>query len=70
MTNARMSSARRSMGGTIRRGVDKKAMVGATLRQAGAPAEVTGDHNVCDAFVCANWGLSELGGFCFAQVAA
>ena len=65
-----MSSARKLMCGSTRRGDDKKAIVGDTLQQAGAPAELTSDHNLADAFVCLNFGLSELGGYCFAQAAA
>ena len=66
---ANMTSARKLMCGTIRRGTKPKEIVRATLRQAGAPVEITSDHNLCDAVVCVNWGLSEVGGWCFAQAA-
>lgn len=67
---ANMSSARRLMCGRIPRGSDPKAIVGATLRQAGAPAELLASADLCDAFVCLNFGMAELGGYCFAQAAA
>lgn len=67
---ANMSSARKLMCGATRRGDDKKAIVSATLRQAGAPAELLASPDLCDAFVALNWGMAELGGYCWAVEAA
>jgi hypothetical protein len=67
---ANMSSARKLMLGRVPRGADPKELVQATLQAAGAPLTLTSDADVCDGFTCANWGLSELGGFCFAQAEA
>ena len=66
---ANMSSSRKLMCGTIPRSADKKAVVQATLRRAGAPALILDSGDLCDAFVCLNWGMSELGGYCFAVAA-
>jgi hypothetical protein len=66
---ANMGSARKLMCGTIKRGTDPKEVVKATLQRADAPTWLTESHDLCDAFVCVNWGLSELGGFCFCQAA-
>ena len=53
---ANISSARRLMCGRMPRGSDPKAIVGATLRLAGAPAELLASPNLCDAFVCLTGG--------------
>jgi hypothetical protein len=63
---ANMSTARKLLLGKVPRKGAKDAVV-ATLRAAGATFE-TADE--VDAYVCANLGLSELGGFFFGQVAA
>lgn len=63
---APMSSARKMLLGNIPRS-DVKMAVYSTVRAAGATFE-TADE--ADAFAALNWGMSELGGYCFAQVAA
>jgi hypothetical protein len=63
---ANMGSARKLLLGKVAR-ADAKMAVYAALRAAGAPFE-TADET--DAMCAANWGLSELGGFCFAQTEA
>jgi Holliday junction resolvasome RuvABC endonuclease subunit len=63
---ANMGSARKLLLGKVPRS-DAKVAVYTALRAAGAPLE-TADET--DAMCAANWGLSELGGFCFAQAVA
>jgi len=63
---AQMSSARKMLLGKLPR-ADVKMVVYSTVRAAGATFE-TADE--ADAFAALNWGMSELGGYCFAQVAA
>ena len=53
------SQARRLLCGD---GNATKQAVQAALRAAGAPAELTGSLDLCDAMAVANWGLKELGG--------
>lgn len=67
---ANMSSARKLLCGTIPKSADKKATVKGVLQRAGAPTTITESPDLCDGFVCLNWGMSELGGFCFCQEAA
>jgi len=55
---------RRKKGETKEKGASAKDVVEATLKAAGA-AFATLDE--CDAFVCANLGLSERGGFFYGQ---
>lgn len=63
---AQMATARKLLLGKLPRSGVKDA-VQATLRAAGAPVWTPDE---CDAFVAANFGLAEMGGFCFAQEAA
>jgi Holliday junction resolvasome RuvABC endonuclease subunit len=63
---APMSTARKMLLGKLPR-ADVKAHVYATIRAAGGMFE-TADE--ADAFCAVNWGLSEVGGFFFGQVAA
>lgn len=71
---AQMSSARKLLLGRLPnpraagKGAAKKAVYG-TLTAAGAklPPESAGGMDVADAIVCANHGLAELGGYCWAQ---
>jgi hypothetical protein len=67
--SANMSSARKLLLGRIPRGKGAvKAAVYRTLRGAGAELGPSATaYDVGDAFVCANWGLSELGCYCFVQ---
>lgn len=66
-----MGAARKLLCGHIPRGTNPKKVVQATLDAAGAPTEVLASGDLCDAYVCANWGLSEtVGSYCFAQVAS
>lgn len=66
---ANMSSARKLLLGRIPQGKGAaKAAVYRSLRAAGmrfGPTETAYDEG--DAFVCANWGLSERSGYCFVQ---
>jgi hypothetical protein len=66
---ANMSSARKLLLGKIPRGPGAaKAAVYRALRAAGmpfGPSKTALDE--ADAFVCANWGLSEQGCYCFVQ---
>ena len=63
---ANMGSSRRMLlGACPKKGA--KVAVYSTLRAAGATFETLDES---DAFTCANFGLSELGGYCFCQVAA
>ena len=66
LQTANMGVARKLLLGKVPR-PDVKVAVYSALRAAGAPFE---SLDVADAFVACNWGLAELGGFCFAQAAA
>ena len=63
---APIGTARKLLLGRIPRS-DIKAAVVAAVRAAGGRFE---SFDEADAFVAANYGLSELGGFCFAQAVA
>jgi hypothetical protein len=63
---APMSSARKMLLGKLPRS-DVKMAVYTTVRASGATFE-TADE--CDAFAALNWGMGEMGGYCFAQVSA
>jgi Holliday junction resolvasome RuvABC endonuclease subunit len=63
---APMSTARKLLLGTVPRS-DVKTVVFSTLRAAGARFETCDES---DAFTALNFGMAELGGYCFAQVAA
>lgn len=69
---ANMGSARKLLLGKVPRGSGAaKAAVYRALRAAGmpfGPTETAKDE--ADGFTCANYGLSELGAYCFAQLAA
>ncbi len=58
-----VASARKLLLGTVPRSKPKDA-VREALKAAGAPASWSADE--MDAFTVANWGLSEVGGYCFA----
>jgi Holliday junction resolvasome RuvABC endonuclease subunit len=59
---ANMGTARKLLLGSCPKGA--KVAAYSTLRAAGATFETLDES---DAMVCANWGLSELGGYCFCQ---
>ena len=61
---APMASARKLLLGKLPRS-DVKVAVHSALRAAGAPRDWTLD--VSDAMCAANYGLAEVGGYCFAQ---
>lgn len=63
---ANMGSARKLLLGKVPR-KDVKVAVFSALHAAGAPF---GSLDLADAFVAANWGLSESGAFAFVQQAA
>ncbi len=63
---APMSTARKLLLGKLPRS-DIKVAIFSALRSAGARFDSCDE---ADAFVCANYGLAELGGYCFAQEAA
>src|SRR6185503_21191053 len=63
---ANMSAARKLLLGKLPR-EDAKGEVFKALHAMGARFESMDES---DAFVCLNWGMSELGGYCFAQRAA
>jgi hypothetical protein len=65
---ANMSSARKLLLGHAAAKGRAKSEVVAAWKAAGAP--FAPDNDLCDAMTCANWGLSELGGDCFASVSA
>jgi hypothetical protein len=65
---ANMSSARKLLLGHAPAKGKAKLEVVAAWKAAGAP--FAPDNDLCDAMTCANWGLSELGGDCFASVSA
>jgi Holliday junction resolvasome RuvABC endonuclease subunit len=67
LATVNMGTARKLLLGVCPRSSAKVA-VAETLRAAGAPRAWSLDES--DAFAVANFGLSELGGYCFAQVAA
>lgn len=68
IASAQMQAARKLLLGKVPRGGDEtKAAVYALVRGAGAPVD---SYDLADAFTVLNWGMSELGGYCFAQVAA
>lgn len=63
-----MASGRKLLLGKVpRSGEETKFAVYRLLREAGAPVT---SYDLADAFTVLNWGMSELGGFCFAQAAA
>jgi len=65
---ANMSAARKLLLGKVpRTSTEVKAAVYKVVREAGAPVD---SYDLADAFVALNWGMSELGGYCFAQAAA
>ena len=66
LRTSNMGAARKLLLGKVPR-ANVKVAVHSALRAAGAPFE---SLDVADAFVAANFGLSEAGGFCFAQAAA
>jgi hypothetical protein len=61
---ANMSSARKLLLGNVPRS-DAKEACREALRAAGMPKDWSLDES--DAFVAANWGLSQAGAFCFTQ---
>jgi hypothetical protein len=66
VTVANMSSARGLLLGHAPAKGRAKIEIVAAWKAAGAP--FAPDNDLCDAMTCANWGLSELGGDCFASV--
>lgn len=62
-----VATARKLLLGTVPKSKPKDA-VREALKAAGAPASWSADE--MDAFCVANFGLSEVGGYCFAQVEA
>lgn len=66
LRTANLGAARKLLLGSVPR-KEAKAAVYAALRAAGAPFST---HDQADAFAAANLGLSELGGYCFAQAEA
>jgi Holliday junction resolvasome RuvABC endonuclease subunit len=61
---ANMTQARKLLLGHVPATGKAKSEVVAAWKAAGAP--FVPDNDLCDAMTCANWGLSELGGLCFA----
>jgi hypothetical protein len=65
---ANMTQARKLLLGHVPPKNKAKREVVAAWKAAGAP--FAPDNDLCDAMTCANWGLSELRGDCFASVGA